>query len=58
MAAYCFFSGLDAFGPFVTYYTIVPHSSFDLILKYLNMKDMIKYKMLEAQSREIKVITG
>jgi len=56
--AYCFLSGQDAFGPFVAYYTIVPHGSFDLILKYLSTKYMIKYKMIEAQSREVKVVTG
>lgn len=48
----------DVSGPFIAYYTIVPCSSFSLILKCFNTKDMIKYKVLKALSTEVKLSTG
>lgn len=44
--------------PFIAYYTIVPWNSCNLILKCFNTKDMIKYKVLEALSTEVKLPTG
>jgi len=44
--------------PFIAYYTIVSCSKFNLILKCINTKDVIKYKVLEALPTEIKLLTG
>lgn len=54
----CLLSVPDVSSLFIAHYTIVPCSSFNLILKCFLTKDMIKYKVLEALSTKVKLSTG